>query len=716
MSKKDCSELAKAVLDLAMNIAADPEVRDIDDVVAEIQKSFSVMPRNEIIGAIVDASASEQRESDELADKLKRIKREAKTDKALREKIESLEGMLEEGESPSRAEPRTLGPRTIEQYRSTAKNLRKWLANSDPVLSEKLQGTLNDLDQQIESGKFASDRAAETRLHDTLQGIQDQINIARQHIKDAKAVQKVMDEINALQQHLDQGTLPEKKPRNEKAPGPIDVLRDIRDDLRTKLKDSEPAQKKRLEDTISLLEARIKAGDFAPKARKAFVPQSKEVERLVYERDRLRRDIRIAIADLKPKSIWNKAAEPFNAIRAVMTSFDLSAVLRQGGVLSVSHPGIASKAIPDMLNALVSEQQSIRINSEILSRDNAPLYAKSKLYIAPIDGTERFARMEESFMSRWARAIPGVRRSERAYLTFLNKLRADTFDAMCESLAKNGEPTLDEAKAIATYINEATGRGGLGIEQAAVGLNVAFFAPKYTISRFQLLMGHPMWRAPNSARTIIAQEYAKYLAGIGVILALGVAAGGEIEKDPRSSDFLKIRFGNTRLDPMSGLSQTAVLLTRIVTRQTKSAGSGEIKPLTGDEVEYGGQTLPDVLARYLRTKLSPTFGLPLDLWSGKNVVGEKVEFPGGVLSAPVPLALGDIYEVMVEQGIPKGTVLSLLSIFGMGLQSYDPEATKYANMTDEQLSKTLYSALRDRTGIDYKKLSKLSKESERRRK
>jgi len=697
MPKKDCSELALAIYQLSLNIAEDPDVKNIDEVVGEIQKSFPVMDANAIVDAIVDASTNEAKELDDLAQKLARIKREARSHSRLREKIEQVEQYLEEGKPPDAPEPREIGPESVEQLRKTSRKLRSWLNTADPKMRESLQGRLDALDAQIESGEIVMDRIQEAKLHDSLQGLQDQINIARKHIKDAKAVKRVMDEVNALQQHLEAGTLPAAKRKKAKGFGPVDALREIRDDLRRQVSQSDPARKQRLEKSIADLEARIKAGDFAPKAKKTPLPQSKALEKLIYQRNRLRRDVRVGMMELKPKTIWYHIAEPFNAIRALKTSFDLSAVFRQGGFIGLAHPVRAARALPDMMRALVSEEASSRINSEILNRPNAPLYARSKLYIAPIDGSERLVRMEEAYMShlieRGARSnIPilstvfkGVEASERAYLTFLNALRADSFDTMAATLTQNGEPTADEAMAIATFVNEATGRGSIGIEQAAVGLNTVFFAPKYTVSRFQLLLGHPLWAkttqggkrgGSNAVRKLVAQEYARYLIGVGAVLALGYAAGGEIEDDLRSADAGKVRFGNSRIDVFSGISQVTVLLARLITGETKSSTTGTVRPIRGEDVPYGGDTSAEVVARFLRGKLSPTFGIPMDVLSGQNVVGEPMTLGRAALEAPTPLAFDDIYEAMKDQGVPAGTALGLLSVFGMGLQTYEAKPKK----------------------------------------
>jgi hypothetical protein len=285
-------------------------------------------------------------------------------------------------------------------------------------------------------------------------------------------------------------------------------------------------------------------------------------------------------------------------------------------------------------------------------------------------------------MSNLAEKIPGVRASNRAYVMFLNKLRADSFDAMVATLSKNGgAPTAAEAEAIANFINVATGRGNMGSHAgAAETLATVFFSPRLMLSRFQVLAGQPMYRGTARTRRLIAQEYAKFLVGIGVVLGLGALAGASVEKDPRSSDFGKLRFGNTRLDPLSGLSQVTVLLSRLGSGETKNS-SGKITPIRGEDVPYGSPTGADVIARFLRTKLSPVIGASVDMLSGKNVVGQPVSaferkegfpFVGGTIpSLLVPLGFRDIYDVMQEQGVAKGTAMTLLSLFGMGLQQYE---------------------------------------------
>jgi hypothetical protein len=342
-------------------------------------------------------------------------------------------------------------------------------------------------------------------------------------------------------------------------------------------------------------------------------------------------------------------------------------VLRQGGFVTLGHPARAARALRPMFDALASDRKAREINDAILDRPNAPLYARAKLYLAPLDGS--LTKREEGFMSRLAGKLPHVAASQRAYVTFLNVLRADSFDAMVETLTANGEATAKEAEAIANYLNVVTGRSSIPDGAVGAALSTALFSPRYLASRFQIIAGQPFYRGTGRTRQLVAAEYGRYLAGLAVVYLLGSLAGGEIEKDPRSSDFGKIKLGDTRIDPLSGLAQVTVFTSRVFSGETKTQ-RGRIRPLRGPDVKFGQQDMGDVLERFARSKLSPTFGAAVDVVAGKDVIGKPVAPAERVASLAVPLSLRDIYGVMEEHGVAKGTAIEILNLFGMGVQHY----------------------------------------------
>lgn len=441
-----------------------------------------------------------------------------------------------------------------------------------------------------------------------------------------------------------------------------------------------PKQREQFERLVSQLEAAEKRLREARRNRpKGDTQETPEVARRIFERDRARREIIRRIHALRPRSIFERAvAEPFNLFRALITSFDFSAVFRQGGFIALGHPLRAAKAMKGMFQSAWSAKADARINRAIHERPNGALYEQAGLYLAPAEGDPvRLTEREEHFQTSLADRIPLVRHSQRAYTTFLNLLRADSFDAMVAGLARNGQPTRAEARAIANFINAATGRGRLGsMEPAAVVLNTIFFAPRYVASRFQILAGQPLYSGTAATRQMIAREYARYLIGVGFVYMLSSLFDDEeddtakIEFDPRSSDFGKIRIGNTRLDPLSGLSQVTVLLSRTATGKTKPLAGGDLLPLRGEGQAFGS-SVPGVIGRFLRTKLSPMFGTAVDVLAGENVIGEKTTTGSVATGLLIPMSFREIADAIKEQGVTEGAALGLASIFGFGLQSFE---------------------------------------------
>lgn len=563
MPKVDCSELTQLLADMAFNLASRDDVHNIDNIVARMQAELPHITREDIVNAIVEVSQGEMRKQSELSAKLSQIKREARADKTLRDRIDELNEYLRSETLPEGKTPKVAGTEAVKQ------------------------------------------------------------------------------------------------------------LRAIRDTLKKQLSGSEPVQRQHLEGQIATLQQRIDTGDIFP-AVKVEPARSKELDRLVYQRARLKQQIRQKINALKPKGMWEHIAEPFNTVRALMTSFDVSAVLRQGAFIVFGRPIAGVKVLPGMFKALVSERYAYQLEQGLMERPNAPLYMRHGLYLSTLFGTEKFSQMEEAYQTRWAEHIPGVRASERAYLTFLNLLRADAFDTLTASLAKNGEVTDEESSAIASYVNAATGRGKLGtFDRASVALNTMFFSPRYVASRFQMLTLEPMWRGSWRTRGLIAIEYARFLIGLGTVYSLASVAGLKIGDDWRSSDFGKILVGRTRIDPLAGMAQITVLFGRIWTGETVSTTTGRLRAIRGEDKPYGGDDMLKVMARFLRTKLSPQFGFAADLAAGEDVIGRPVTVKTQAGRMLIPLAMRDIYEAMQEEGVPEGAALGMLGIFGVGIQTYE---------------------------------------------
>lgn len=383
------------------------------------------------------------------------------------------------------------------------------------------------------------------------------------------------------------------------------------------------------------------------------------------------------------------AMETNNAVRAIITAYDLSAPFRQGAVLSLTNPHRVPAAAAAMIRGALNKRTYQRAQDNLERRPNARngMYEKAGLYLA--DNT-KLTKQEEAFLGRWVRKIPGIAASERAFNGYLNRIRADVFDALAATLPRDGMANPVEAKAIGNWVNAASGRGSLPGRADAVMAPLAqgFFSPRYLLSRLQVMGGQPLYGGTWRTRKIIAREYGKGLLSLGILYATTKALLGdevEITFDPRSADFGKFRFGNQRIDPLAGFSQLTAFGWRMLWGETKN-DKGEVRPLRGKGSE--GWHTGDVFMQFVRNKLSPGAGVGMDFVipkyapKGKGVlqtIGEDNRVGpkslGGkalrVADKVIPISVNDVYDSIREQGVGKGTALSLLAILGMGSQVYD---------------------------------------------
>lgn len=572
-------------------------------------------------------------------------------------------------------------------YTHRLADLRQEIASGERIVKTKSPSptdpALESLKAEYETTKAEHDAIFGKREMTDAQRVQIAMNAVEKSITDLESRIKAGD-IGPRSRASKTPNTPEleaSRARRDALREELQELRDLAAPKKTPEEIALQSLRARLARENANLRDRMARGDFSPKP-KAPIDISKDARAmsLAAEHEKLKRDYQQSRAKDQAarmtagQKTWANVKETINLHRNYITAFDLPPVFRQGGFISLGNPARAARNFVRSLSAISKEQTALRIEQEILHRPNATLYARFKLEL-PSFHENRLSVQEEMVMSRLAQRIPGLRASNRGFITFLNLMRADTFDAMIKNMAKDPKnPTALEGSATANYINVTTGRGPLApkIKASSELLSTAFFAPRLLISRVQLLAGQPLYKGNARTRALIALEYGKALTGGAAVFGLAMLAGAEVETDPRSSDFLKLKFGDTRLDPLMGLQQVTVLLAReIFTRETKSLRTGKVSPIFGDKVPYGGETGGKIGVRFLRTKIAPSLGTAWDVWSGEDVKGDKVTPASATKNALIPISYQDIYKVMKEQGVPEGTALQMLNFMGMGLQHFD---------------------------------------------
>ena len=415
------------------------------------------------------------------------------------------------------------------------------------------------------------------------------------------------------------------------------------------------------------------------------------------------------------------AADILNVPRALMTTLDFSAVLRQGLIPSISNPIMAYNAGVQMFKSAWSQAEYDRWFYDLENSARFDLMKESGLALTNNDNPVLTVR-EEAFMSNLAEKIPLVgrplkignttipganliKKSERSYAAFINKMRVDLFHRFADAMEGKGmdfENSPEQYKQMAEYINNATGRGSLGtaLNKISPLLNGIFFSPRLIASRLNMLTYFVQPRFYKTVPVVVRKAYfadmAKFI-GVGLgVLALASLAGGSddeddkdritVENDPRSSDFGKIRSGNTRWDIWGGFQPFIRVAAQVVKGERKSTQTGKIIKIDGEGAF--GTDRSDVVLAFARGKLAPVPGMAVDLFGKRTAAGEKIIFEWNPKEKDrqisigqytkehlLPLTYTGLEEGLKEQGIKSIFNVGIPSIFGVGVQTYETKNT-----------------------------------------
>jgi len=377
------------------------------------------------------------------------------------------------------------------------------------------------------------------------------------------------------------------------------------------------------------------------------------------------------------------------ANKALLTSWDLSAPGRQGKAFIFNKAWWTS--LDDMVKAWGSKQAAELVNQSIIDHP-------SGYFIKPISETGKVGKSfaekqgldltstEEMFNAKLGQAFEkysGIGKASRAHTAFLNKLRSDQFVSMMEASKRAGlnpETNLDIAKKYATFINDATGRGSVNIgkwklERNIGALNDVFFAPKNMAGQIRTWKNvlNPM--SYSSADPVMRKQALTSLfavAGMGLSVGeMARMAGAKVSNDPVSSDFGKIRIGDTRIDPFGGYQQFPVAAMKLILGQsTTTAGrnAGRTTDLTAGR--YGQQTRETVAERFFTNRLSPAGSFIYAWMGGREFDGKPFEVKRALYERVFPIAAKDIME-LAQEDPAIAALLTPTTIMGLtGAQHY----------------------------------------------
>lgn len=676
-----------------------------------VKEDFPDVSVREVRDAITKYGKTRELSKDELSVRLREMKRIGKLISSL-EDIENQKRPLRSGLQRDR--PTDEERRMMKQVKEAMKDLpmndaevdQAWRTALDQVKA-RLRNQISDLEDQIATGKKTPKKKG-IEYDDEAKALREERDALKEVIQKIEGKPKMSDEqkirmaiagversVADLERRIATQDVspaprsttpvtPELQALRDRRKALADTYRQMQDELGATERKRLEAQKKAVQKAINNYQRRINEGDFAPPKKRAPVKPDQQLVDLKLERDKIKNEFdvlqekaRYANREWNEK-VWDGIMDVWNLPKSFLSSFDLSAPFRQGFFLAPSHPKEWVRSWPEMFRQAFSEKKATEWLLRLRETDAYAVMKNAGLYLA--EPTTKHTAREEGFLSNLGGKIPVIGRvikgSERGYTGFLNKLRSDVFISGMDALRSQGmtpETHLKEYKALAKFINNATGRGNLGaLETAAPVLNGVFFAPKYWASRLNLINPVAYAKMPAPVRKMALKSLAAFIGTNVMFLMLADAAFDDddlsIEWDPRSSDFGKVKIGDTRYDPWAGFQPNIRFIAQFITGERKSTTTGNITKIDGTKFPF--ETRKDLVERMFRSKASPVAGYIWNMMEGKDFVGKEVDPLQETLRLWVPLVAQDMKEIYDEGGATGMVQAFIPAFFGFGVQRY----------------------------------------------
>ncbi|MHC4122003.1 MAG: hypothetical protein ACYSSI_00385, partial [Planctomycetota bacterium] len=436
---------------------------------------------------------------------------------------------------------------------------------------------------------------------------------------------------------------------------------------------------------------------------------------------------------------WDTAADISNFMRTMLAGGDVSVAGRQLRVMGQRYPIEFGKAVKAGLGAYRSEKLAEIMRKEY---EASEFHKEAKKYVQFFDpaGTEAVPPSErpEWYMSHYPEKIPVlghiIRMGNRNYVETMNMFTQSIWDKLRAQDMLNGvEPTAQQLRLRGKWLMSMTGRpeiGGVIGKRAAPIASGFFFAPRFAVSRFT----SPMYLRHLASGDSVAREIGRSTAtaftsfigtNIAILALLKLSMGDDvdIEMDPRSPDWGKVRIGDTRIDLWAGYQQAARFMVQMTLGQYKTQ-AGDIK-----ETER-----LETVGRFIRGKENPLVSLISDLWAGKTFEGDRPFSPPegemkerlDALKVPeliqgigkeaynrmVFMWVQDFVDASINDGWPLGFTAGALSFFGTNTAAYEDTAfTKLAKFKDNIAQTEHGKNWEDLNLSQQKRLSRINKQT-----
>jgi len=583
---------------------------------------------------------------------------------------------------------------------------------------------INDLVSEVQNRIPEGDGTFTDReVRDAITGYGKRVNPRKDQIErqvnELKSVGRLLSQIEDLKNGIRKEKNEEKK---AKMSDKIKALRREANALSRGLvtdKEKLETAKERIQNQIDELNRRLSDKDFSKKKRPDPITEDTDLQRLRREKQKVKElfDVEINKAELKNRSKWEKMAdaaiEIWSLPRALMATGEMSFILIQGLVQTISHPINAARALRKSIEHFSSERRAEEWGDFVKSQPYYDTMKTSKLSLSEFDA--KLSAREEQFLGGWVnhiwdnvgfplsfvspkayeiwKRINLFKALERAGVGYLNTIRILRFIDGMQMLEKQGKTPANNPKNykdLADVINTFTGRSSLGkLESISKPLSAVFFSPRNWASIIkQTTPAGFFWLGrmtdsgmrPSVAQKVAIRDYMTYVATTASLVMLAASYLNDdddeetgVELDPTSSDFMKIKIGDTRIDPWGGRIQMIIYQARMIFNSHKTTTAGEVRNL--GETQFD-PSRADLTWRLIKNKLSPSAGLSVKFLEAREKNGELVDSYGNLLSMEdellnvYPMYWSTVSEIYKEDPDLVKHFLVAYGFFGGGVSTY----------------------------------------------
>lgn len=413
-------------------------------------------------------------------------------------------------------------------------------------------------------------------------------------------------------------------------------------------------------------------------------------------------------------------------LKSGITGFDVSNPFRQTALLTsrqiATDPKGFARNVKEMVQSY-SEERYTALDAKLRARPSYKnaVEAGLRLSMDPKDH-DNFRSSDKlgGWISSWKKAAAnpvnklaanvvekGILGAQRAYTHYQNTVMLDAFDAgekwlkdRTTFVAKKGNKgapateipvsrdevadyikkgydvrkkqghTKQGVKELVDLINTFASRSEVKNETLARVGNVALFSPQMIKSRLKTFANAGGWMYETPSVRSFGHGAVTSAVGLGAALTVlayqGAKVAGynpEVEMDPRSNDFGKLRMGHTTMNPWGDYQQYIRMGAQLLSGQQKLRGSGRIQQ--ADRAT--------IISRWLRGKLSPLASVATTIFTGADGAGREARSLKGkgraIAEAVTPIMGSDMVDILSENPNALGGAMLALAAIGVGVSS-----------------------------------------------